>query len=81
MAPFMTPGDQRGHRAVNTTRIIEALIIAAVIGAINLFGTSQAFDERFRYLKEQIGEIKQAVHRIQVDLYRPVYDRRAKDGE
>lgn len=73
MAPFMGPEDKTGHRGLNMTRIVEALIIAAVIGTINVIGTNQVFEERFKYIKEQISEIKQSLIHMQKDIYRPYY--------
>lgn len=74
MAPFMVE-DATGRRKVNLPRILEALLIAAVIGLFNMIGTTQVFETRFKYMKEQIQEIKASIADIRRDLYQPYHKR------
>lgn len=70
MAPF-TREDAQGNKRMNMTRIVEALMIAGIIGAINVIGTTQVFETKFEYMKEQIQEIKTSINDIRRDVYKP----------
>ncbi len=73
--------DTQGHKAISTTRLVEAVIIAAIVGGITLYGTSRAFEERFEFLKIQINDIKSSIKRIETDFYRPNLGQTSVPGE
>lgn len=71
LIPFVLATGQ--HPPLNMTRVIESLIIAAVTGAVTMWGVQQQVQTEIAQLKAQnarievaLDELQKGVHRIDV---------------
>ncbi len=71
LVPFVLATGQ--HPPLNMTRVIESLIIAAVTGAVTMWGVQQrvaveidALKEQNTRIQAQLTDLQAAVHRIDV---------------
>lgn len=60
-----------GRSKLNATRIIEALIIAAVAGAVSAWANQQVMLERMASLSKDIKRLETMVHEMRGDIYAP----------
>ena len=50
--------------SVMITRIIEALIIAAVVGGVSVWGNSKVMDIKMEHLCEKVSDIKFSINKL-----------------
>jgi len=67
--PFLMTVDRR-HK-INSTRILEALIIAIIGGVFAGYIAFSKMEVKFEYLQTNVMELKQDMQKLRYDLYRP----------
>ena len=75
--PFMISAGQKPPN-MNTPRILEQIIAAAIIGAIVLYGTVQMLGSDIKALQKDIQRIERNQNKLYSDFYQPaipMYDR------
>jgi hypothetical protein len=70
--PFMTLVN--GKPELNTSRITEAVIIAAICSAMTAYITLQKMEIKFDNLEKDNHRIEKKVNQIYSDLYKPSLD-------
>jgi len=72
--PFTLTADQEQPK-MNIQRMIEAVIIAAIIGGITMYASVGVISNDIRNLRNDVQRIEQSVNRITDDFYKPVNDK------
>lgn len=67
--PFLLAVGTEPH--FNLQRILEALVIAGVTGAIVMWGTQQVLEERISSLQRDVQSIQTDVQQLRRDVYVP----------
>lgn len=67
--PFLMMVDRR-HK-INSTRILEAIIIAIIGGAVAGYISFSKMEVRFENMQITVSELKQDVQKLRQDLYIP----------
>ena len=68
--PFML--SINGKPVINTGRIFEAIIIAAIVALLGSFITIKVIEERIININSRLTTIDTKVDKIYADIYRPV---------
>jgi hypothetical protein len=54
-----TCAERRNLKKDSMIRIIEAVVIAAIVGLITMYGTSQAITAKIDYIRTDLSELRQ----------------------
>ena len=68
--PYMLSSGQKPPN-MNTQRILEQIIGAAIIGAIVLYGTVQVLGADIKGIQEDVKRIENRQNKLYNDIYRP----------
>lgn len=72
--PFFVAAGQKQAK-MNVIRIIEALIIAAIVAVSTNLVTVSVMKAEMRGIMDKQAEIKQQLNKIHDDIYKPVFSR------
>jgi len=75
LIPFMLATGQESK--LSPQRILEALMIAALTGAISVYATQQVIAVELEGIKKEMSKLEESVNQIRGDIYVP----RFKNGE
>lgn len=59
--PFVLATGAQAPAKMNTTRVLESLIIAGITGAITMYGVQQRLDAQMAEIKAQMAEVKSRI--------------------
>lgn len=68
--PFSNKADAQGH-SVNATRLIEAILIAALTSLVTYVTSIPKLEEKVNNQSAEIAEMKKTLNEIQHDFYTP----------
>lgn len=66
--PFMIAKAQEGSEKVNITRMVEALLIALVVGGGSWFMLIPEIKAQFKYLSQDVQELKDDIKGVNTEL-------------
>lgn len=69
--PFFLGVQSQGEHKLNVTRIIEALIIAAVAGGVSMYASQAVMTAEMETVKAAVERIENNQKEMRRDLYRP----------
>jgi hypothetical protein len=71
--PFLllTVHDGKMRVGLDLSRIIETIVIAAVLGGITMYVTTSVLEVKLEGVQAEVREVKQKVDQIYRDIYRP----------
>lgn len=75
--PFMLNSGQKPPK-MNTQRILEQIIAAAIIGAIILYGTVQILGADIKAIQRDMQRIEKKTDKLYADFYRPIAPRSSR---
>lgn len=69
--PFLMATSGEGGHKLNITRIVEAIIIAGILGAMMMWGGQKVIETELRHVNTKIDQLYEQVQGMRKDLYQP----------